>query len=500
MPLLVAVVGASSRVDRETLAGARRGWARTASDRSARLGLTAGVAYFAGTLYWITDVMVAFGGTSLFVGIILNALLVAYLALFPAAFALILGRLVAALGSTALLLSPAIWVATELARTHLFGGFPWVLLGYSQATVLPVAQLASLVGVYGLSALVVLVGATVAYTVCGTGRGRWFAVAGTLGCVLAVWGWGAQRVSREELVGQGEAIRVALVQGNVPQADKWDPSQRQPILETYLALTRQASARDADLIIWPESSTPFSFEQDQEGGEAVRRAARESGSYLLFGSDQVERASDVKYYNAAFLLDRTGATAAVYRKIHLVPFGEFVPLRGVLFFAEPLVEVVADFSPGDAHVTLPIAGHQASTAICYEVVYPDLIRQFVLEGSELLTTITNDAWYGDSSAPHQHFVQASMRAIEQGRYLLRAANTGVSGIVDPYGRVVARTEIFEPALVVDHVRFLDGLTFYGRTGDMFAYLCAAMTVTALLSLWVSSRGASRHRDRQRASH
>jgi apolipoprotein N-acyltransferase len=169
--------------------------------------------------------------------------------------------------------------------------------------------------------------------------------------------------------------------------------------------------------------------------------------------------------------------------MHLVPFGEYVPLQSLLFFAGPIIGAVADFSPftpGTDPVLLPVGSHLASTAICYEVIYPDLIRRFVREGSELLTTITNDAWYGRSSAAYQHWDQASMRAIEEGRYLARAANTGISGFVDPYGRVVAKTPLFEPAVVVRDIRFLNDRTIYNRIGDLAAWLSLAVVIAALL--------------------
>jgi apolipoprotein N-acyltransferase len=189
-------------------------------------------------------------------------------------------------------------------------------------------------------------------------------------------------------------------------------------------------------------------------------------------------------YNSAFLLRADGTTGGVYRKMHLVPFGEYVPMQKLLFFAAPLTEAVGTFSAGQAPDLLPVNGHAVSVAICYEVVYPALVRRFVAAGSELLTTITNDAWFGPTSAPYQHFEQASMRAIEEGRYLVRAANTGISGIVDPYGRVLARTGIYEPAVVVGEARFLRTSTIYARYGDVVAYLSVALTVVLLvLSGW-----------------
>ena len=249
-------------------------------------------------------------------------------------------------------------------------------------------------------------------------------------------------------------------------------------------MTREAIAQGAQAVLWPESSTPFFFEEDKPNAEQVRALARDAQVPLLFGSDQMERGTPPRYFNAAFLVRPDGTTGGVYRKMHLVPFGEYVPLKKLLFFAAPLVEAVSDFSPGLDPALLPIGGHPVSTAICYEVVYPDLVRRFVRNGSQLLTTITNDAWFGRTSAPYQHFEQASMRAIENGRYLVRAANTGISGIVDPYGRVIVASRIFEPAVIVGEARFLQSTTVYTRIGDVFAY---ASSVATLALLAVSRR-------------
>jgi apolipoprotein N-acyltransferase len=272
---------------------------------------------------------------------------------------------------------------------------------------------------------------------------------------------------------------VALIQGNIPQDQKWDAAHAPAILNAYLALTRDAAARGAQLVIWPESSTPFPFMDDKAGGERIRALVRETGIELLLGSDQVDHSTKA-YYNAAFLVRTDGTVSGVYQKMHLVPFGEFVPLQQLLFFVGPLVEQAGAFTPGRDMVMLPTRHGPISTAICYEIVFPRLVGESVQRGSQLLTTITNDAWYGHSSAPYQHFLQASMRAIEQGRYLARAANTGITGFVDPYGRVLQQTDIFERAVLVGDVRMLDGRTIYGRIGDLFAYICAALTLVALL--------------------
>lgn len=452
------------------------------------LGLTTGGVSFLGTLYWVTFVMTTYGGLQTWTAVLVNAALIAYLALYPAAFALIVRRLVNEAGPAGLLAAPLVWVATELARTYLLTGFPWVLLGYSQARVLPIAQLASVLGVYGVSALVAAVSTGVAFAIVGVQRRAGLPRALTplavaVALTAAVAAWGGRRVAAGELAATGEALTVGLVQGNVDQGEKWDAARAGAIFQDYLRLTREAVAGGARLVVWPESSTPFYFEEDGASADGIRALAREARASMLFGSDQIERGSEARYYNAAFMLRPDGTTGGVYRKMHLVPFGEYVPLKRLLFFVAPLVEAVSDFSPGRDPVLLPIGAHQVSTAICYEVVYPDLVRLSVAQGSELLTTITNDAWFGRTSAPHQHFAQASMRAIENGRYLVRSANTGISGIVDPYGRVTAETGLYQRTVVVGQVRLHLGQTLYTRIGDVFAYAASLATLALLVATW-----------------
>jgi len=447
--------------------------------RALSLGLISGLAYFIGTTYWTGSVMRQYGDLQAVVATALMLALAAYLAFYPAVFALILHRLVTRFGTRAVALAPAVWVATEFGRGYLFTGFPWVSLGYSQATVLPVAQIASLAGVWGLSALVAFVSTALALLVFDRTRvRRWYAGAAAT-VVIAAALWGSARLRDDALTREGVPLRVALVQGNVSQDQKWDRARAGSIVQDYLDLTRRAAGEGARFILWPESALPFFFEEDPLVSGAVRRLAAETRTTLLVGSDQIERTSPARYFNAAFLIDPSGTVAAVYRKVHLVPFGEYVPLKRLLFFAGPLIQAVSDFSEGDRVVMLPVEGHAASTAICYEVVFPNLARDATRAGSQLLTTITNDAWFGRSSAAWQHFEMASMRAIEQGRYLARAANTGISGIVDPYGRVLVRSGLFEQAVLSGDVRFLSSATVYARTGDAFAFACIAATLAAL---------------------
>jgi apolipoprotein N-acyltransferase len=453
------------------------------------LGLLSGAVYFAVTLYWLVETMTTFGAMPAAVAVFAATLLVAYLALFPAAFGAILARLHRAFGIRALLLAPAIWVTTELGRQYVWDGFPWELLGYSQVTVLPIAQLASIFGVYGLSALLALTSTAAAWLVVDRGRSRWIPAGCVAVIVAACVAWGHARLVASPLLSHGQPVRVAVLQGNIAQDEKWNPALADAITDRYITMTRQAIAQGATFIIWPESSFPIFFAEDIVRGSAIRRLAMEGKATLLIGSDEREpiktaAATDrvrALYYNAAFVVKPDGTVGAIYRKMHLVPFGEYVPFQRLLFFVGPVVETLSPFTPGGEPVLLPVAGHWASTAICYEVIFANLIRRFVVGGSELLTTITNDAWYGRSSAPYQHWDQAAMRAIEEGRYLARSANTGISGFVDPYGRAMTRTQLFEQAVVVQDLRFLTDRTIYSRIGDLIAWLSLALTAAALLA-------------------
>jgi apolipoprotein N-acyltransferase len=481
-PLLVAVARVGDHAAASTGARPLR--------RAFLLGLASGIVYFAGALYWLVDVMVIYGGLAQPVALAVAALLTVYLAVYPAAFALIVGACVRRFGTWTLVLAPAVWVAAELGRATLLTGFPWALLGASQATVLPIAQLASATGVYGLSVIVALGGASIAMVAVARGRARVLAPVLTAALVVAVAVWGRDRMATGNLTAQGTPVRVGIVQGNFSQDIKWEASLVPVILDRYLRLSAETIGRGAQLVVWPESSVPFYFLGDPARAESIRQIARAGRVHMLIGSDEYEldrrgpadRAAEVRFYNSAFMLRPDGEVDGVYRKMHLVPFGEYVPLKRLLFFVAPLVQAVSDFSAGDRPALLPVGARRASAAICYEVIYPELIGRFVREGSELITTITNDAWFGRSSAAYQHFEQASLRAIEQGRYLVRAANTGISGVVDPYGRVLDRTPLFETVTVEREVRFLQGRTVYNRIGDAVAYLCLAVTAAALAAL------------------
>jgi len=465
--------------------------------RHFRLGAATGVVYFCGTLYWLAQVMATFGDLHPAVAGLLAFGLAAYLSVFVGAFSCLAGLSVRTWGARGIWLAPAFWVATEWLRAWLGAAFPWVLLGSSQTPVLPVAQLASVTGVYGLSALVALVGTAAAALAIRRDGGTWRKVLMTVLLLVAVATWGAWRLGRSELTTHGRPLRIGLLQGNVAQEAKTNPAFRDAITERYITLSRQAIASGAQLVLWPEASTPFYFDIESAMAEPVRRLAAQAHVPFVVGTDELERGqngSPDRYYNTAVLVDANGKSRETYRKILLVPFGEYVPFKALLFFVGPLVENVSDFSAGTDPVVFDADGVRFSVAICYEAIYARMARTFVDRGAELLTTITNDAWFSTSSAAYQHFDQAALRAVEQGRYLVRAANTGFSGAVDPYGRVITRTKLFEAASVTVDVRLLSGRTIYGLTGDVVAYLALLLSATVVAIAW-----RARGRDAQSGS-
>jgi len=446
------------------------------------LGLMAGGVHYAGTVYWTGATVQTFGGLPGPVAVVVALLLVFYMALYVALASGITAVLVRRLGWVGVPLGAAAWVSLEYLRgVGLLGGFPWIPLGNTMVTLLPIAQLASVGGVYALSLFVALVNAGFALVIVSAPRAQRTALVATAALVATVAVWGGLRLSANTLVEGGTPVTVGLIQANIAQVDKWNDAKAGQIVERYMQMTRQAVAEGAELVLWPESATPFIFDEEPVGASLVRGLVASTGVPLLFGTDEIERGETNRYFNSAFMLDSGGATAAVYRKMHLVPFGEYVPFKNLLFFVQPLVESVSDFTPGAFVTMLPVSGHMMSTAICYEVTYPSLMREAVRQGSELLTTITNDAWYGESSAPFQHFEMAAMRSIEQGRYLVRAANTGITGIIDPYGRVLARTKLGEATVVVGEARFVQARTLYATMGDRVAHAAIALTALALIA-------------------
>ncbi len=450
------------------------------------LGLLTGFVASVGVLYWTAIVAVVHGGLAWPAAIVAMLSLAAVEALFVGLFTWELSRLLRRHGRGALLLAPIIWVGLEMVRTHTFCSFPWCLLGYTQHDNLPVAQLASLTGVYGLSFVVALASAVLAFALLEPDpRVRRKALAGLAAVLVATLAYGTWRLRTATF--DGERLRVALVQASIPQDEKWQPSLAWRNIAWHADLTRQAASRGARLIVWPESAVPYYYDSTPLIAATMQDLARQSNAFLLFGNDDREAGEDQdRIFVGAKLIDPSGSLRFRYHKMQLVPFGEYLPLAR--FFerlgVERLVQEVGAFTPGTEATVGQAAGRRFGVTVCYEAIFPWLVRRFTQQGADLLINITNDGWYGRSSAPYQHFAMARLRAIENGRHFVRAANTGISAVVDPRGRVLARTELFERTALVHDIGLSRERTVFVRIGESFGWGCLGIALLLLLeTLW-----------------
>jgi apolipoprotein N-acyltransferase len=394
---------------------------------------------------------------------------------------------------------PVAWVAFDLIRSFLLTGFPWAMLGHSQYRMLPLIQIADITGVYGITWLIVLAN-VVLYRVLRalSGADVPYPVKSAVVLVITLTAtlfYGFSRLNGPEAA-SGTPMRVALIQGNIPQDVKWSPAFRDETVSIYERLTREAGKGGVDLVVWPESAVPFFFQDEPQQAERIRGLARELNAWLLLGSPAHELRNDRNtLLNSAFVIAPGGETVARGDKLHLVPFGEYVPLKRLLPFVDKLVVGIGDFSPGEHATPLNIGRTQAGLLVCYEGIFPELARDYVRNGARILVNITNDAWYGRSSAPYQHFSIAVFRAVETRTPLLRAANTGITAIIDQNGHVRTMTGLFVEGFRTGEVRPGSADSLYLRIGDAPAWFCLLLTmgVVALAGLRRKTVDA-RHRD------
>ncbi len=420
--------------------------------RPFKSGFVAGVVFFAVTLYWLNIVMTTYGHLHAVLSFLLYLLLAAYLALYWGAASWAACRLKEFRGYPFALTLPVFWVALEFLRAFLLTGFPWSTLGYSQHTWLVMVQSADLFGVYGLSYLLVLTNAALAENLLLKGQspsqGRSIkTLAVTILLLMGNYAYGAWCLQQEP-DSRTESLSMAVVQGNIPQSQKWRPENQLSTVRSYRELSLRAWQEGSkDLLVWPEAAMPFYFQDGGPLADSVAQLAVETNTALLFGSPAYRRDSGSLYYlNSAFMLSPSAELLGRSDKIHLVPFGEYVPLGKFLPFVNKLVAGIGDYSPGEIN-PLPIGEHKLGVLICYEVIFPELARESVRQGSDLLVNITNDAWFGQSSAPWQHLAMARFRAIENRVWLARAANTGISAFIAPSGTVVKQTGLFTTAFL-----------------------------------------------------
>lgn len=439
---------------------------------AARLGYLFGLGYFGHGVWWIQVSVHQFGLPYYSFSITVTALLVAYMALFPALVAYALRRLPARdERARALLLAPPLWVASEWLRGWFLTGFPWISLGYSQLDA-PLAGLAPLFGEIGTSFAVMFGAGLLAAVSSGRGVGRLAPLAGLALLLFAGHGLGRFDATHETA---GE-LRATLVQAAIPQSLKWEAGQREHAFRLYGELT--APLWRADVVVWPETAIPAFAIEVPEMLEALTRAAREAGTTLLLGVPTGEPWTGGRYYNSVLAL---GVENGRYDKRHLVPFGEFFPLKSALAGISSLLSIpMSDFSAGALdQPLLRAAGLPVGVSICYEDVYAREVTR-ALPAAAFLVNVSNDAWFGDTIAPHQHLQIARMRALESGRWLLRATNTGITAVIDHRGRVTARVPQFQPTALSARFAARAGATPYVRFGDWPVLVLG----TALLALGI----------------
>ena len=468
--------------------------------KAARKGVAAGIIIHLLQLYWIVSVLTTFGRLPVFVAVPALFLLAVYMGLYmgllAAGFYILLNR-----NSLFLFLAgvPALWVGLDWVRSWLFGGFPWMDIGYGFSKVPWVIQAADLCGHYGYTFLTILINCALFVLVSGRFKGqrRYLAaaVSGVLICTVSGYSFHSWK-NVSERMGRAEQSVMGIVQGNVEQGKKWSPEEREETVKNYLDLSAGLTGgRTPEVILWPETAMPF-YPHVSSYFMPVREFAEQQGLAVLTGAPwyDVENWEEKRflYYNSAVLLSSTGEFDGLYHKSHLVPYGEYVPLKKYMPFITPLVEMVGDFTAGRVEQPLSVSRVRMGVLICYESIFGTISRDWVVAGANVLVNLTNDAWYGKSSAPYQSWAMTVFRAVETRRSLVRSANTGISGMVDPLGRVVTRSDLFLPWSAAVEVPLMEGKTFFVRSGWLFAPVCLLFGVACcLLSMALEKREEGR---------
>lgn len=439
-------------------------------------GFIAGTAAYTGCVYWVIVAMNTYGGISIPLAILILALLVLYMALYVGVVTWLAPLMERSLHIPFYIGAPLLWVLAEYWRGWFLTGFPWSYLGHSQSSFLTMLQVVSITGTYFLSFLIVSVNAILAHA--WRSRRVPFIFTIMIGLVVALsLAYGYVRL-KEKDVG---TLTTAIIQGNIKQDVKWDAAFKLKTISKYTQMSLQGG-QGAVLTLWPETAMPFVFNVD-EASSFVPALSKSLSTDLLVGT--LSRDARGKFYNSAYVFGREGQLAGMYSKVHLVPFGEFTPLRQYFPFLEKISVATGDFFSGKGHVPISTTSGKVGVLICYEGVFSSITNETVRNGAQVLVNITNDAWFGRSSAPYQHLASYVFRAAETDRYVLRSANTGVSAIIDPRGRIISSTPVFQEAVLKGTFSLRDGQTFYVRHGDYFVLACFVVLVG--LITWGLSR-------------
>ena len=468
------------------------------------LGWLTGSLGFTGIMAWVVTAMTTYGKVPLPISYAILLLLTVYLGVYIGLYSVSVVWLRELIPRYGIFLAPCFWVSLELLRTYFLSGLPWCLLGYSQYRQIELIQIADHFGVYGVSFLIILVNLALAefsswlmpfFRGFRPAKLPWELVTMTALLMALSWEYGAWISSEAPFSNIPRAtLSVGVVQPNIDQAVKWDLAFRDETMERFNRLTGRLGT-GMDLVVWPEAATPFILEREKDYQLELIAWAERAKAPILLGSPALRFYPDRRPYllNSAYLLNPDGHLLGRYDKHHLVPFGEYIPLKSsVLFFLDKLVEGIGDFEAGPGSTVLTFTPKTISSgmaprpvkfgvAICYEVIFPDLVRRFAANGAEFLVTITNDGWFGPSSAPAQHFAMVVFRSVENHLAFARSANTGISGFIDPFGRILQASPLFTEEAMQATITAWQPHTFYTQHGDVFAYGC--VIICALLCLF-----------------
>jgi len=472
----------------------------TGPQKSFWLGFLAGFVHYLSLLYWLVPTMRVYGYLPLPVSVLTLSLLAGYLAVYPALFAWSLARFCRRPAGV-LLMAPVFWISLEYIRSTILSGFPWGLVGYSQFSRLNLIQMADIFGVYGVSGIVLFANAALFLLLLAVSGKRWqgfmlrpreagVAVLLALAALGSAWVYGNSAISAiDRQAGAADTLNVAVIQGNIDQMQKWDSAFQEQTIDKYFYLSEKAGHPSPDLVVWPETAAPFYFNYNVSARENLRDRVAASGRAFLIGVLSADIAGRVPAeYNSAFLLGKDGDVLGRYDKVHLVPFGEYVPFNQYVPFIDTLVAQVGNFDAGQKGNVLSWSAADIGVLICYESIFPPLSAEMVANGADFLVNMTNDAWFGKTSAPHQHFSMAVFRAVENRRTLVRAANTGISGFIDPAGRILEAGPLFQDAVLSRSLPLVkDYKTFYTRHKDFLPLACLVASGGLIVLLFIREK-------------
>jgi len=458
-------------------------------------GLLSGVIFYILQLYWIVSVLTTFGGLPWILAALSLLLLVFYMGLYLGIFSLCFyffnqhDRFWPALVAV-----PSFWVGLDWVRSWFMGGFPWMDFGYGLWSVPAAVQTADLLGHHVLTFMIILINLVLYDLFCRryTVVQRLCSIAVVLALLAGGLLYSTKRWNElSNLVGQAPAARVGIVQGNIEQNKKWSPEQRVKTVESYLKLSKRLVMDSSpDLIVWPETALPF-YPRGNDLINPIKAFLAESKGTLLTGAPWFEIVNWEKrqfdYFNGAFMFTTEGEIGGHYFKSHLVPYGEYVPLKKYMPFLAPLVEAAGDFTPGSVGPPLVTGPIKGGVLICYESIFPGIGRHWVENGANVLVNLTNDAWYGKSSAPYQSWAMTVLRSVETRRSTVRSANTGISGMIDPLGRIRSESALFAEWSDTIEVPLLTQRSVFVAGGYLFGPVCALLGMVLTLMVWGMTR-------------